>query len=129
VDDFTGLRKKYYYLVESYRDGRKPRQRTLAYLGPKDTVKDALEYWEERLAESIKWHKTCLDIAEKEKGLLRPWHFQNGEVKPNDGRRNIMSKNHLAEYWEWHEYAKKYDNRIQEIQERIDKIKSFQKGS
>jgi len=40
---------EYHYLVESYREDGKPRQRVLAYLGEHSTVKAALEHWRREL--------------------------------------------------------------------------------
>lgn len=39
---------RYHYLVESYREDGKPRQRVLAYLGEHATVKAALRYWQKQ---------------------------------------------------------------------------------
>ena len=35
----------YYYLVESFRNDGKPRQRVLAYLGEHSTVRAAYKHW------------------------------------------------------------------------------------
>jgi hypothetical protein len=39
----------YYYLVESYREDGKVRQRVLAYLGKHSTVNAALAYWRKQV--------------------------------------------------------------------------------
>ena len=37
--------RQYFYLVENVRDGKKTRQKVIAYLGVHDTVKGARDYW------------------------------------------------------------------------------------
>jgi hypothetical protein len=40
---------EYHYLVESYRDGDRVRQRVLAYLGQHSTVREAYRYWKKQM--------------------------------------------------------------------------------
>jgi hypothetical protein len=44
---------EYYYLIESYREDGKPRQRVLAYLGAFATVQAALRYWQKQASAGL----------------------------------------------------------------------------
>jgi hypothetical protein len=69
-----GRERTYYYLVESYRDNGRVRQKTLAYLGKYPSVEDALallpqdiERWKEKTLPMVRrWRDEAKAIYEEE---------------------------------------------------------------
>ena len=91
--------KKYYYLVESYRSDGKVRQRTLAYLGKMDSVKGAMDLWEEELAALTKATQEALAWAEDPKRVSQKSKFL--------------------------EFADRFEKRCKRLRKQIEKIRSI----
>jgi len=114
--------KKYYYLVESYREGGKVRQRTLAYLGRVGNPDGALDYWEKTLVRYKGFAERANARAQAAREKMKPFDLENGKVLPKPARANKW--NLRGQYWRNMEQVEKILKRAEEIKQRADKIRA-----
>ena len=76
----------YYQLVEAYREAGRPRQRSLASLGPHPTIEAAraAALAQYRAAQDEVGRRQALDRAGRLNDLARRWHAEKGTVYQSD---------------------------------------------